>query len=90
MKGEFQYQGQLDQYLEEWLYPRGSQYVNGFFSEDYAQESIRMEDQAPEGSMISNEAPEEEASKMVVIKWSDKVEGSGDNIDSPLCGGLYK
>ena len=30
------------------------------------------------------------ASKMVVIKWSDKVEGSGDNIDSPLCGVLYK
>ena len=27
---------------------------------------------------------------MVVIKWSEKVEGSGDNIDSPLCGGLYK
>ena len=27
---------------------------------------------------------------MVVIKWSDKVEGSGYNIYSPLCGGLYK
>ena len=27
---------------------------------------------------------------MVVIKWSDKVEGSGDNIYSALCGGLYK
>ena len=27
---------------------------------------------------------------MVVIKWSDKVEGSGDDIDSPLCSGLYK
>ena len=27
---------------------------------------------------------------MVVIKWSEKVEGSGDNIYSPLCGGLYK
>ena len=27
---------------------------------------------------------------MVFVKWSDKVEGSGDNIDSPLCGGLYK
>ena len=26
---------------------------------------------------------------MVVIKWSDTVEGFGDNIDSPLCGGLY-
>ena len=27
---------------------------------------------------------------MLVVKWSDKVEGSGDDIDSPLCGGLYK
>ena len=27
---------------------------------------------------------------MVVIKWLYKVEGSGDNIYSPLCGGLYK
>ena len=27
---------------------------------------------------------------MVVVKWSDKVEGNGDNIDSPLCTGLYK
>ena len=27
---------------------------------------------------------------MVVVKCSDKVEGSGDNIYSPLCGGLYK
>ena len=27
---------------------------------------------------------------MLVVKWSDKVEGSGDDINSPLCGGLYK
>ena len=27
---------------------------------------------------------------MVIVKWSDKVEGSGDDIDSPLWGGLYK
>ena len=27
---------------------------------------------------------------MVVVKWSEKVEWSGDNIYSPLCGGLYK
>ena len=27
---------------------------------------------------------------MVVIKWSYKVEGYGDNIYAPLCGGLYK
>ena len=29
-------------------------------------------------------------SNMVVVKWSDKVEGLGDNIDAPLCGVLYK
>ena len=49
MEGEFQYQGQLDQYLEEWLSPRGIQYVHGFFSEEEKQESIRIEDSAPEG-----------------------------------------
>ena len=27
---------------------------------------------------------------MLVVKWSGKVEGSIENIDSPLCGGLYK
>ena len=80
MEGEFQYQGQLDQDLEERLSPRGSQSVHGFFSEEEKQESIRIEDSAPEG----------ETSTMVVVKWSDKVEGSGDNIDSPLCGGLCK
>ena len=89
-EGEFQDQGQLDKDLEEWLSPRGSQSVHGFFSEEDNQESIRMEDSAPKGAMISKEAPEEGAYKMVVIKWSDKLEGSGENIDSPLCGGLYK
>ena len=49
MEGEFQYQGQLDKYLEEWLYPRGSQSVHGFFSEEEKQEFIRMEDSDPEG-----------------------------------------
>ena len=49
-----------------------------------------MEDSAPEGARISNQAPEVEKSTMVVVKCSDKVEGSGDDIDSPLCGGLYK
>ena len=76
MEGEFQDQGRLDQDLEEWLSPRGSQYVHGFFSEKYKQESILMEDSAPEGAIMSNQAPEEEASKTVVIKRSDKVEGS--------------
>ena len=27
---------------------------------------------------------------MTGVKWSEKVEGSGDNIDSPLCSVLYK
>ena len=49
-----------------------------------------MEDSAPEGARISNQAPEGETSTTVVVKCSDKVEGYGDNIDSPLCNGLYK
>ena len=44
MEVEFQYQGQLHQDLEEWLYPRGSQSVQGFFYEEENQESIRIED----------------------------------------------
>ena len=27
---------------------------------------------------------------MVVVEWSEKVEGSGENIYSPLCNGSYK
>ena len=53
MEGEFQDQGQLDQDLEEWLYPRGSKSVHGFFSEEEKQESIRIEDSAPEGARIA-------------------------------------
>ena len=71
MEGELQDQGHLDQYLEEWLSKIGSQSVHVFFSEEEKQESIRMEDLAPQGAMISNKAPEEEASKwqlLVVIK----------------------
>ena len=81
MEGEFQDQGQLDQDLEEWLSPRGSQSVQGFFPEEDKQESTRIEYSAPEGAIISNKAPEGETSTMVVVKWSDKVEGSGDDID---------
>ena len=90
MEGEFQDQGQLDQDLEEWLSPRGSQSVHGFFSEEGKQQSIQTEDLDPEGARISNQAPEGETCTMVVVKWSDKVEGSRDDIDSSLCGGLYK
>ena len=54
MEVELKYQGQLDQDLEEWLYPRGSQSVHGFFFEEEKQKSIRMEDLAPEGARIRN------------------------------------
>ena len=87
---KFQYQGQLDQELEEWLSPRGSQSVHGFFSEEEKQQSIETEDSAPEGEIIRNQAPEGETYTMVVVKWSEKVEGYGYDIDSPMCGGLYK
>ena len=60
MEGEFQDQGQLDQYLEEWLSPRGSQYVHGFFSEEEKQESIRIEDSAPEGARIATKLQREQ------------------------------
>ena len=89
MEGEFQDQGQLDQDLEEWLSPRGSQSVHGFFSEEDNQESIWTEDSAPDGARMSNQAPDEETSTMLVVKWLDKLEWSEDNIDLPLCGGLY-
>ena len=70
--------------------PRGSQSVHVFFCEKKKQESIQTEDSAPEGVIISNTAPEGETATMANVKWSDKEEGSGDDIDSPLCGGLYK
>ena len=90
MEGEFQDQGQLDQDLEEWLSPRGSQSPYGFFCEEENQESIRIGYSYPEGAIITNYAPEGGTSTTVVIKWSEKVEGSGGNIYSPLCGGIYK
>ena len=40
MEGGFQDQGQLDKDLGEWLSPRESQSVHGFFSEEDKQESI--------------------------------------------------
>ena len=45
-KGEFQYQGRLDQDLGEWLSPRGSQPDCYLFSEEEKQDSIRIEDSA--------------------------------------------
>ena len=90
MECEFQDQGQIDQYLEEWLLPRGSKYVHVFFSEEEKQESIWIEDLASEGTIISKQGPEGGTPTIIVIKWSENVEGSGDNIYSLLCGGLYK
>ena len=58
MQGEFQYQGQLDKYLEQLLSPRGSQPDHGLLSEEDKQESIQIEDLAPEGEIISNQSPE--------------------------------
>ena len=55
-----------------------------FFSEEENQYSIQIEDSDPEGEIISNQAPEGGTYIMVVVKWSDKMEGSGDNIYSPL------
>ena len=49
-----------------------------------------IENCVTEGEITSNQDSKGETSTMVVVKWSDKVEGSGDDIDSPLCGGLYK
>ena len=54
MEGEFHDQGQLDQYLEEWLSPVGSQYVHCFFSEEEKQEYIQIEYSAPEGKQPSS------------------------------------
>ena len=90
MEGELKYQGQLDQDLEEWLSPRGSQSVHGFFSEEDKRDSIRIEDSSPEGTIINNQTSDVVTYTMGIIKCSEKVEGSGNNIDSPLCGGLYK
>ena len=68
IEGEFQDQGQLDQYLDEWLSPRGSQSVHGFIYEEEKQESIRIEDLSPQGAKITNQSPEGGTSTMVVIK----------------------
>ena len=70
MEGEFKDQGQLDQYLEDWFSPRGSQSVRGFFSEEDNQQSIYIEDSAPEGEIINNQDPEGGTSTIVVIKRS--------------------
>ena len=69
MEVEFQDQGHLDKYLEEWLSPRGSQPVHGSSFEEKKQESIRIEDLAPEGEIISNQGLEGGTYTMLVFKW---------------------
>ena len=90
IESKSQYKGQIDQDLEELLSLKRSQSDSGFFIEEENQESIQKEDSAPEGEIISNQYPERGTSTVVVVKWSVQVEGSRDNIDSPLCGVLYK
>ena len=48
MEGKFQDQGQLGQDLEEWFSPIGSQPNRSFFSDEDNQDSIWIEDLAPE------------------------------------------
>ena len=88
-EGKLKYQGQLDQDLGEWLSPRGSQPLRGFFYEEEKQKFIRIEDSAQEGAIISNQAPYGGTSAMLVVKWSYAVERYGENIPSPLCGGSH-
>ena len=90
MEGKFQDQGQLDQDLEAWFSPRGNQPDRCFLSEYEKQESIQIEDSAPEGSTIIKKAPEGGIYNMVVVKWSDNMEGQGYNMYAPLCRRLCK
>ena len=66
--------------------PRASQPDCVLFSKEEKQESIKIEGSAPEGSTMGNQDPEGEISTTVVVKWSDKVEWTGENIYAPLCG----
>ena len=90
MEGKFQYQGQLDQDLKYWLSPIWSQNKCGFLSEDDKQDSTLIEGLDPEVSTIENKSPEGKISTIVVIKFSEKLEGSGDKIYDPMCIQLYK
>ena len=69
--------------------PRGSQPDRGFFSEEEKKESIHIERLALEGAIISNQAPEGEISTMVVVKWSDAVEGAIVKLDGMGISTVY-
>ena len=58
MEGKFQDKENLDQYLEEQVSSRGSQYKHGFFSEKGKQESPWIEGFYTEGETIIKQAPE--------------------------------
>ena len=91
-EGIFQDKRQLDQNLEELLYPRGGQPDRGFFSDEEKQESTRIEGSAPEGATISNLASEISISPkvMVILKWSYDINGPIFTVEIPMYGGLYK
>ena len=69
--------------------PRASRYFHGYFSKEENQESIRIEDLAPEGAIIKNQDPFGAISSMVVIKRSDAIKGPRVKVDGSICGGLY-
>ena len=50
-----------------------------FLSEEEKQESIKIDNSAPEGAIISNQAPAGRIYTMLVVKFSDEVEGCGEN-----------
>ena len=88
-EGELQDQVQLDQDLEEWWYPRGSQYDQSLFYEEEKKESTHIEGLDPEGATIRSKSTEGSISTMSVVKWSEKVKGPGEKIYFTVCGGLY-
>ena len=85
MEVKLQDQGQIDQDLEQRLSPRGSQPNHGFLSKQEKHESTQIKGQASQGATIISQTIEVEISIMLLIKWSEKVEVLGDNIDAPMC-----
>ena len=79
MEGELQDDGKLDQDLEQWLYSIGIQPNIGFFYEEEKQEYTRIEGLDQYGATIINKYPGREKYTMMVVKWSDKVEGLEDS-----------
>ena len=90
MEGKLHDQGKLNQGLEEWLYPRGSQTNRGLFSEEEKQKSTQIDGSFLEVPTISNQALYGSIYTMMVVKCSDAAEGPIVKLDGPLCGRLYK